>query len=483
MSENVLQKEGIIDNALQVISEWSGKTPEKNRDYPDFDFNGLATHPTYLDRGWLGLFGQLKVLPGTCAVVTGREGFQRVYEPGIHFLFNVPLGPAMVQVVNTTRQRREIPPVTFLSKDKWSVTLRAVVDFEVEDPLIIAQSANPLETLDAVATSCIMAQIEAMPHDALTGLLEEEPSGLDTVAKGILDRLCTSPDLDGLRIIGVSIVERKGDERRIEIVRDAVVERTRLAEESRLRRIEDEAELEELENQKRIAKKEQEVEMIKVQTEVHRAEEMEKLKLLSTQVEAQIEEIRRAQEEWWAAKEVEILRMIHQHEENLAIIKGTAQITTEAAKSGHLEALKVSPRRRPELAILEGARQEVVEEGIQAMKAFRERKAPASYLLPHHSVQGRYYRLQQEEMRLSKIKGAEYEIVMKRGGSFNISMEVAGHRFKMECPEAYPSEAPKVTITYPDGQEKPFSFEWDRNTFLSDLVQCALIESAFGSSS
>jgi hypothetical protein len=62
-------------------------------------------------------------------------------------------------------------------------------------------------------------------------------------------------------------------------------------------------------------------------------------------------------------------------------------------------------------------------------------------------------------------------------------MEVAGHRFKIECPEAYPSEAPKVTITYPDGQEKPFSFEWDRNTFLSDLVQCALIESAFGFSS
>ncbi len=90
----------------------------EEREYPVFTFNGLATPPEEVDRSLLSLFGQLTVLPGTCAVLTGKGGFRRVYHPGTYSLFDVPLGRAVVQVVNMASQTREIPPVTALSADK-----------------------------------------------------------------------------------------------------------------------------------------------------------------------------------------------------------------------------------------------------------------------------------------------------------------------------------------------------------------------------
>lgn len=146
---------------------------------------GWPPPPAPLNRGWLGLLGQLIVLPGTCAVVTGRKGYRQVFPAGTHTLFEVPLGPATVQWVNARRQRRELPPVMALTQDKWQATLRVALEFEVDDVEAIAQHADPLTALDAAAKAAILAQIEAMSHDALTGLVEKEDvlSGADAVAK------------------------------------------------------------------------------------------------------------------------------------------------------------------------------------------------------------------------------------------------------------------------------------------------------------
>ena len=388
----------------------------EEREYPEFTFNGLATPPEEVDRSLLSLFGQLTVLPGTCAVLTGRGGFQKVYHPGAYGLFDVPLGRAMVQVVNMASQTREMPPVTALSADKWNVTLKVAVDFRVCDPVKIAESLNPLETLDTVATSCVLAQIESMSHDALTGRPDEE-AGVDEVARQILERLMEKPSLTGLRIINVTVAERKGDERRIKIVQDATVEDTRIVEESKLQQQRGEARLADLTAQKKIARRAQEVALIEAETARRRMEEEEKLKIAQAQLEAEAAEIRRAQEEWQAelkrreeewqtAKELEIHHAESQHEERLEVIKGIAQTATEAAKSGTLGGLGASPRRRPETLISEA--EPVVEQGIQALRAFQEGPAPRGYLPLHLDYRDPYQRLRLEEQKLAKIKGAEY---------------------------------------------------------------------------
>jgi len=449
----------------------------EEREFPEFTFNGLATPPEEVDRSLLSLFGQLTVLPGTSAVLTGRGGFQKVYPPGTYGLFDVPLGRAVVQVVNVASQMREMPPVTALSADKWNVTLKVVVDFRVGDPVEIAVSLNPLEALNTVATSCVMAQIEAMSHDALTGRPDEE-AGVDEVARQIMERLRGKPSLRGLEIINVTIAQRRGDERRIKIVQDAAVGETR-----------SEAREAELRAQKRIARREQEVALVEAETARRKVEEEERLKIAQAQLEAEAAEIRRPQEEWqtdlkrqeeeWrTAKELEILQTKSQHEERLEAIKGIAQTTAEAAKSGTLGNLGVSPRRRPETLISEA--EPVVEQGIQALRAFQERPAPRGYLPPRFDYQDPYQRLRLEEQKLAKIKGAEFEVVLRSGRIAVTTVNCRGYKLRIECPPEYPDGAPSTTVIGPDGDEKPFEFAWDGSCYLSDLVREALLQLAVG---
>jgi len=448
----------------------------EEREYPGFTFNGLATPPEEVDRSLFSLFGQLTVLPGTCAVLTGRGGFQKVYHSGTYGLFDVPLGRAMVQVVNTASQTREMPPVTALSADKWNVALKVAVDFRVSDPVGIAVSLNPLETLDTVATSCVLAQIESMSHDALTGRPDEE-AGVDEVARQIMERLQEKPSIRGLEIINLTVAQRRGDERRIKIVQDATVEETR-----------SEAREAELKAQKRIARREQEVALVEAETARRKVEEEEKLKITQAELEAEAAEIRRPQEEWqtdlkrqeeeWrTAKELEILQTKSQHEERLEAIKGIAQTTAEAAKSGTLGSLGVSPRRRPETLISEA--EPVVEQGIQALRAFQERPAPRGYLPPRFDYQDPYQRLRLEEQRLSKIKGAEVEVVLRSGRIAVATVNYRGYKLRIECPPGYPDDAPGATIVGPEGEE-PFEFAWDGSCYLSDLVREALLQLALG---
>ncbi|MBM4467183.1 MAG: hypothetical protein FJ014_16785 [Chloroflexi bacterium] len=460
----------------------------EEREYPEFTFNGLATPPEEVDRSVLSLFGQLTVLPGTCAVLTGRGGFQKVYHPGTYSLFEVPLGRAVVQVVNVAPQTREIPPVTALSADKWNVTLKVAVDFRVSDPMGIAVSLNPLETLDTVAASCVLAQIESMSHDALTGRPDEE-AGVDEVARQILERLREKPSLRGLNIINVTIAQRKGDERRIKIIQDATVEETRILEESKLQQQRGEARLADLVAQKKMARREQEIALIEAETARRKMEEEERLKIAQAQLEAEAAEIRRAQEEWQAeltrreeewrtAKELEILQTKSQHEERLEAIKGIAQTTAEAAKSGTLGGLGVSPRRRPETLISEA--EPVVEQGIQALRSFQERPAPRAYLPLHLDYQDPYQRLRLEEQRLAKIKGADSEVILRSGRVAAATVSYGGYRLRIECPAGYPDDAPRATIVGPEGEEKPFEFAWDESCYLSDLVREALLQLVVG---
>jgi hypothetical protein len=496
MTEQVLDKQEIVDNAIEVVAEWSGqRLPDSGYDgLPEFSFNGLTTPPAPLNRGWLGLLGQLVVLPGTCAVVTGRKGYRHTFFPGTHTLFEVPLGPTTVQWVNTRRQRRDLPPVMALSQDKWQVTLRVAVEYEVDDVELIVQHADPLAALDTAARAAILTQIEALPHDALTGLAEDQDAlgGVDAVVENILRHLRASPSVEGFKIINLSIVERKGDERRIKIVQDAVVERTRLAEEGQVQELEDRLKLTQISAHRQMAEEEQAIALVETQTEVRQEQERERLKLMTAQVEAEIEEIHRAQEawraeqkrlaeEWRTAKELELLQMQQQHEANLEIIKGTAQVTAEAAKAGKLEGLKVSPRRRPEINVTDGSgRSEVVGEGLEVLRTLRERMAPpTTYFLPQSSGSlnhDPYRRLQLEEARLDKIKGAEYELVMRRGQVAQVTVQVAGHRFEIACPEGYPHTPPEVVVQGPGGPVASPAFEWDADCFLSDLVREALLE-------
>lgn len=395
-------KSNLVERGLRFLAGLDGRSTDGLGPYPDFDFNDLATAPAPLDRGRWGLLGELVVWPGTCAVVTARDGTSRVYPAGSHSLFDLPLGSATVQFVHTARQRRVLAPVEGLSRDKWRVRLSVEVEFEVREPWRVAQATQPLATLDAVVTTSTLAQIEAMPHDALTGNEDGDEDGLEAITAGILRRVRQRESLDGLWVVDLIIVERVGDERRVQIMQEASVERARLSEEQRTQEQFDQARLQLLESRRQLLEREQVLALLETQGHLDRAQIEEGRRLVAARVDAEVARIRQAEEEWQtelyqqleeqaAARERTTLALRQRHAETLAVIEGTTLVTTEAARAGALELPTVSARRYPGLGPndepnafagqiheIESVRAGVVDKGLRVLRGIQQGEAAAA---------------------------------------------------------------------------------------------------------
>lgn len=410
-----IRKSNLVEQGLRLLAGVDRRPTDSLGSYPDFDFNGLATAPAPLDRGRWGLLGELVVWPGTCAVVTARDGTGRVYAAGSHSLFDLPLGSATVQFVHTARQRRVLAPVEGLSQDKWRVKLSVEVEFEVREPWRVAQATQPLATLDAVVTTCTLAQIEAMPHDALTGSEDGvgvtscgRPVGLEAITAGILQRVRQRQSLDGLWVVDLIIVERAGDERRVQIMQEASVERARLSEEQRTQEQFDQARLHLMELRRQLLEREQVLALLETQGQLDRAQIEEGRRLVAARVDAEVSRIRQAEEQWQvdlqqqleeqtAARERTTLAMRQRHAETLAVIEGTTLVTTEAARAGALELPIVSARRYPgldpndepnalagQVREIESARVGVVDKGLRVLRGIQQ--GETTLVLPEGNV-------------------------------------------------------------------------------------------------
>lgn len=395
-------KSNLVEQGLRFLAGLDRRPKDGLGPYPDFDFNGLATAPAALDRGRWGLLGELVVWPGTCAVVTAHDGTCRVYPAGSHSLFDLPLGSATVQFVHTARQRRVLAPVEGLSQDKWRVRLSVEVEFEVREPWRVAQATQPLATLDAVVTTCTLAQIEAMTHDALTGREDEDESGLEAITAGILQRVRQRESLDGLWVVDLIIVERAGDERRVQIMQEASVERARLSEEQRTQEQFDRARLQLLELRRQLLEREQVLALLETQGQLERVQIEEGRRLVAARIDAEVARLRQAEAEWQAelqqqleeqaaARERATLALRQRHAETLAVIEGTTLVTAEAARTGALELPTVSARRYPglgphdepnalanQIREMESIRVGVVDKGLQVLRNIQQGEAAPS---------------------------------------------------------------------------------------------------------
>jgi hypothetical protein len=318
-------------------------------------------------------------------------------------LFDLPLGSATVQFIHTARQRRVLAPMEGLSQDKWRVTLNVQVEFEVREPWRVAQAAQPLATLDAVVTTCTLAQIESMTHDALTGSQDGvdttprgRPVGLEAITAGILQRVRQRESLDGLWVVDLIIVERMGDERRVQIMQEASVERARLSEEQRTQEQFDQARLHLLELRRQLLEREQVLALLETQGQLDRAQIEEGRRLVAARVDAEVARICQAEAEWQveleqqleeqaAARERTTLALRQRHAETLAVIEGTTLVTAEAARAGALELPTVSARRYPGLGPndepnalasqihkIESVRAGVVDKGLRVLRGIQQ---------------------------------------------------------------------------------------------------------------
>lgn len=501
-----------------------------------FSFNGLATPPARAVHSLFGLFGRLDVPPGTWGVCFEPGSAPQVLRPGTYWLNGVKGASALVQLVDARLGKRQLAPVSGTSRDGWSITLQVVLVYEVTDPVQVARATEPVATLEALARAAILAQIEEMPHEALLGSagapehsvaehsapehsapehfapehFPDAPAGnanhapvsrpghgLDLVERGLLERLANRPSLGGLRVVDAAVIVREGDARLVGILQGEALNRIQAVQTHQTEAARAELQKLRLEQEVQTAQAERAVSLIQAETQVQLANLQEQVRLLEARTEAEVQEIRQVQEareaerkrlaeEWRTAKELDLRSMEYQHAEALAIIQGTAQVTSEAAKSGLLGSLQGNNRR---IELGGPGEADAVGAGIQALRGFREKiSPPATHFLPRQSGSGLpgdgQERLRGEALRFERIPHSEHELVLKHGALCGARLwflagaplALAGLRLEFTCPDGYPFLAPEIRIVSP-GESAGYALkDWSPELFLADLAQQILLE-------
>lgn len=274
---------------------------------------GLATTPSVLPRQAFGLFAHLLVAPGTVAVVHLPGGERRVYAPGSYRLWDAGAGAILVQHVDMRRQQVPVGPVEGWSADKWRVRLWLVVEVEVTDPAVIAAHRAPLATLQASVHAGALRYIEQQSHAALTGCVEAA-GGLDAPAAAVEARLREDPALEGLRIVGVRVLERQGDERQIEAATAATVTAAQIDEELRVAAARHRAQLHELDAEAVVVERQHLVRMaataaaareqlLQQQAEVQQASLAARMEITLAEIRAQTAELAHDEQLWQAEQQ------------------------------------------------------------------------------------------------------------------------------------------------------------------------------------
>lgn len=304
-----------------------------------FDYNGLATRPIRVERGPGGFLGWFTVPPGCSAVVTGPAGRMKVFSPGTHPLQGFPPGETFIQLVKASPELLHVQNVKGHSREGWPVELDMVARVIVVDPRAIVHQTQPLDDLRSLLVSSAMSVVEKLPLAVFLGLQPDPSCSRRALAEAILTHVRSLPPVNGLTVIRIDVSDRRGDERQLQIVRQAQVSQAELEAKRRLQEMEHHFQLEDLAEQERLAQREREVALFRAETERLTAATRQQFDLDKANVEAEalkaIWDARRPEREWNLRRE-EMLKSLE------AVVQAF-----QALAMAYAECLKVEAIRWP----------------------------------------------------------------------------------------------------------------------------------------
>ena len=303
----------MVQQAVDLLQQEQANGDAVKSLNPEWDFNGLASQPKVLQRSWWRGAVTVVVPPGATAIVYGPHGSQRILAAGSHALYDLPRGTVLMQLVRTARFQHTLGPIEGWSADKWKVRMLVEVDVAVSDAPLIAAHIKPLQALNTAIRSGLLQQFEGLSHAALTGL-DEHSGGIDAVAAMLLARLQTDPALKGFTISQVHIIDRVGDERRIEAATETAVAVAQLEESMRLKVAEDQAAICEFHGKAARMQAEHDIRMAElVATEreelarqdfvAQRHTMTAQVRILEAGISAQIAQLAHAEQQWQAEQQ------------------------------------------------------------------------------------------------------------------------------------------------------------------------------------
>ncbi len=410
----------------------------------------------------LPIIGKILNVPaGRCAVLTFREGRRKVFTEGMHVLDrNIPWGVGLIRYVDVRQHSTSIPFTQALCRDGWRGGLAIEVCWRVGDAALIVDIANPVGDLVIAARASVRAIIETTPHDTLFGGIDASVVGADSLGDTVAAKLKANPAVRGIEILRVLITERRGDERRIQIVQTATIERTRVSSDMTL-----------VSQQMDLERQNQALVVLRAETERKRIEEENKVRIQQADIEAEV--MRRLIQTKWQQVQLDQAAAIYQqrHEQVLKTIDAHALVLSKAAELGQLEAFGVSSRRRPEFAV--GGLEATLNQGLHNLQ--RMLQVPSLIPAPGQIAQpddrkALRMRLMTEVDELSDLADVgQCSLGFGRDGEQDhVVVQVGNRTVDVACYPGYPQVPPEVR--WADNGQQKASIRWSEDMSLKHLV-------------
>ncbi len=412
----------------------------------------------------------LTVAPGKCAVVTLRSGRRKVFGEGVHvFGRGYMPGPYPVRYVDVQLHRTPIPFTEALCKDEWRGGLALEVQWRVGDATLIVDVSDPVGDLITAGRAGARAVIETTPHDQLIGGMSKAVDA-DRLADRVMEKIEGS--VQGIRILRVLITERRGDERRIQIVRQAAVERTRVIEEQELKRQKLSSQTKLVLDERELERERQELVRLRAETERKRIEEERLVRIREAQIEVDVSE--QLLPTKWQQAQLEMATETNQqrHQQVLRLIEVYPEVFSALSQLTQLEGWGVSSRRRAEFELESIAA--TVGQGLRSLQNVLQPPMPIRSVEPIDSTNGHrtpVARIAKEVAEIAQLDGVKNARLEVANGTreYRVVVEFDDRVLAIVCRPEYPDVAPVVRWSGDDKLELPVP--WSKGMSLKDIVQ------------
>ncbi|MFX1352842.1 MAG: SPFH domain-containing protein [Promethearchaeota archaeon] len=382
----------------------------------------------------------LKVPPGHRAVLTGPQGIVHELGEGLQSLSGLPWGLYMVQMVNARRFHLQPGPVRALTGDGWQANILVTLECRVYSPRAVVHLDNPLSTLREAAGAAITHVIKTTPHDVLIGTADQSSQDFGAIVARIQRELQSTLRGSGLEVVNVLAAQPQGDERRLEIKRQLLIDETQISADQTVvaKRIE-------------LERGQQDLVLVEAETKRKKAEEEQRIRVAQARIEATVTQLVRWVREWETQLQLIPELSRQRHEQILEAIKAYGQVLGKMAELGNLEVLGVSSRRRPEELGLDRI-EAVLTQGLANLQKLliEESRVLASgnadvWQEPHAPL---LVRLVGEISELSTIEGCTHtDIELDENGSLCLEVHLDGKTVEIICSPDFPATSPEVFVS------------------------------------
>ncbi|MBN2148873.1 MAG: hypothetical protein JW726_15910 [Anaerolineales bacterium] len=184
---------------------------------PKFTEDQLITPPKPFHIRWTTA-DFLYVYPNTAAVLTTHTGEQLFPDAG-GFLENMEVGKYSLQYVDLRERRKILNNIQDTSAEGSQVSISIAVTYFVTHPKRLLAMDKPLQILFTTCTAALKSFIRSHAHDDLVCVQYNTLIEDSTIARHIIQQVNQNQACRAFTLLDVSILERQGDPRILEIQR------------------------------------------------------------------------------------------------------------------------------------------------------------------------------------------------------------------------------------------------------------------------